>query len=117
MMSRVRLRAGRRVKGQDEPEIADTGPAAEAVADLAGGVGGQSRMMSSFAVHLDVPGECYVVGEKKPSGREEWSVRSIEEVRPLPGAAGRNSKGQVGQSFQVMEWANTWRTLPSDSLI
>jgi hypothetical protein len=121
MMSRVRLRAGHRVAGQDEPEIVDSGPAAEAIADLGGGVGGQSRLMASFGTQLDVPGECYLVGEVTPSGRNNWYVRSITEVRPVPGAASRparrNGKAPSNPPFQVLQYGNQWRNLPDQSLV
>src|SRR6266704_3615886 len=108
MLSRVRLRAARKVQGEDEPQIVEDGPAAELVAELAGGVGGRSELMSSFSVYLDVPGECYLIGETPPDGANKWYARSIEELQPAPGMPGRR---------KVSEGFGRWRLLPDDSLV
>lgn len=112
MLSRVRLVAGRRVAGQDEPEPIKTGPAADLVAELAGGVGGQAALMSSFAVYLDVPGECYLVGETLADGTNKWYTVSIEEARP------KFIDGQSLPEFEVYEGdTRRWRQLPPDSMV
>lgn len=111
MVSRVRLRAAQIVSGQDEPKIVDTGPANDIVAELAGGVGGQSSLMSGFTIYLDVPGECYLVGETLPSGKNTWYLRSIEELRP----GQRTPDGDV--IWKITEGYGRWRDLPNDSLI
>jgi hypothetical protein len=107
MLSRVRLRAAKIIPDQDEPQIVDTGPAHDIMRDLAGGVGGQAALMSSFAVYLDVPGECYLLGETLPSGRNRWYTRSIEEVTPQLG----------GDGFRVSEGRGRWRDLPDNSMV
>jgi hypothetical protein len=109
MLSRVRLIAARMVPGQDEPQRVKEGPAADIVAKLAGGIGGQAKLMSSFAVYLDLPGECYLIGETLPNGRDKWYTLSIEEVQPaLSYETGR---------FRVSEGHGQWRVLPADSLV
>lgn len=106
MMSRVRLVAAKRVAGAEEPEIVTTGKAADIVADLAGGVGGQAALMSSFSTYFDVPGECWLIGETLPNGVNKWCVRSMEEVRNAPG----------GGAYQLREGMG-WRTLPENSMV
>lgn len=113
MLSRVRLRAAKIVPNADEPEIVDSGPAHDLVRELAGGIQGQAQLMSSFAVYLDVPGECWLIGETvnqdpltgKP--RNKWYTRSIEEVRPSTGPSG----------FSVAEGRGRWRNLPNDAMV
>lgn len=107
MLSRIRLRAGRRIPGQDEPELVDSGPAHDIMADLAGGVGGQSRLMRSFAVYLDVPGECYLIGETLPNEVNRWQTRSIEEVR--------FNQGEL--AYYVAEEYGRWRRLPDNCMV
>src|SRR6266581_5359271 len=84
MMSRVRIRAATVEVGLDEPTITDTGIAAELIADLAGGVGGQSQLMRNFAMQLKIPGDCYLVGQQDGTGYD-WQVRSTSEVRARSG--------------------------------
>jgi hypothetical protein len=85
MMSRVRLLAARKLGPDDDPEPITSGPATDIMAELAGGIGGQASLMSSFAVYLSVPGECYLCGETMPNGLNNWYTRSIERRRPVQG--------------------------------
>ncbi|MGW3164825.1 hypothetical protein ACWC9Q_18515 [Streptomyces sp. NPDC001142] len=49
--------------------------------DLGGGQLGQSEMLRRFSVHLDIPGESYLVGFDDPtSGERRWLVCSPSEV-------------------------------------
>ena len=80
MLSRVRLVAAEIVPGQDEPVRSDDETAQDILARLSGGPTGQSQMMSNMGVQLDIPGECFLVGETL-SGTERWTVRSTDEVR------------------------------------
>ena len=57
MISRVRLRAARLKPGSDEPEIVDVGPAADFVNELCRGTAGQTEMLGSLSVYLDVPAD------------------------------------------------------------
>lgn len=108
MMSRVRLRAAKVDPLQDEPEIVDSGPAHDIVRELSGGVGGQAQLQRSFAIHLGVPGECWLVGETLPDGTNKWYTRAIEEVRP---------SATNEQLMAVAEGAGRWRDLPNDSYV
>jgi hypothetical protein len=109
LISRVRLRAAKMVSDQDEPLIVDEGPAHDLVRQLSGGIGGQARLMSTFTVHLTVPGECYLIGETLPSGKDVWYIRSLEEVRP--------AATNVEAGFKVNEGRGRWRLLPANSLV
>lgn len=80
MVSRVRLRAGKLEPGNDEPTIVDDGVAAEIVAELSSDLSSVSDVMSSLSVHLDIPGEAWLIGEVV-AGRNRWQVRSNDEIR------------------------------------
>src|SRR5687767_12077839 len=80
MVSRVRLRAGKIEAGNDEPTIVDDGPAAEIVAELSNDLSSTADLMSSLSVHLDIPGEGWLIGEVV-NGRNRWQVRSNDELR------------------------------------
>jgi hypothetical protein len=116
MLSRVRLRAAKMTPGSDEPEIIDVGPAAEIMAKLGRGVGGQSELMRRMSVQLSVPGECYLIGEER-FGEEIWSVRSIDEVR----ASASGATLENGGGWEVTDESNPnlgqiWRPLEADSI-
>lgn len=106
MLSRVRLRAARLQADQDEPQIETTGPAADLMMRLSGGVGGQAQLMKRLSVQLSLPGEGYLIGETVKN-LEQWQVRSVDEVRVQ------------GKQYQVMD-ENTvttgqeWRDLADD---
>jgi hypothetical protein len=107
MMSRVRLVAARRKPGSEDPEVVTSGPVADLVADLAGGIGGQAALMSSFSTYFDTPGECYLIGETLPSAVNKWYVRSIDEVKRAAGT----------DVYEVAEDRGRWRRLPNDSMV
>lgn len=79
-LSRVRLIAAEYIPGESEPKPITEGPAADAVARLAGGIGGQSQLMRLMGVHYNVPGEGWLVGRDE-DGEEVWSVYSADELR------------------------------------
>jgi hypothetical protein len=105
-ISRVRLKAGRVVDGGDEPEIVEDGPVAEIVEALAGGVGGRSAMMKSFAVKLMIPGDSYLVGYEDAQGIQHWGVYSVDVVRK-----------EMSGGFSLRTDESTWFPLPRESLV
>jgi hypothetical protein len=116
--SRVRLRAGRIEKGADEPTIETSGVAAELVADLSGGVGAQSSLLSDLMTQLSVPGEGWLVGETR-DGVEYWCVKSNSEIRR---ARSRRSGSTRATVYEVIDEysppaTNEWRELDPDSLV
>lgn len=110
MISRVRLRAAKLKPGSDEPEIIDVGPAADFVNELCRGTAGQTEMLGSLSVYLDVPAEGWLVGETIGS-RQKWRVISSDEIR------------RRGRSYEVISDDSTesdvhWRDLnPSTSYV
>jgi hypothetical protein len=106
MLSRVRLRAAEVSPDLDEPTIANTGLASEIVNSLSGGVGGQSQTMRNLTLQLAVPGDCYLIGQGV-AGKEDWTVRSVDEVRV------QNGKFQT-VSGRIPSIA--WEDLPPGSL-
>lgn len=109
MLSRVRLRAAKLQPDADEPEIQTKGTAADLMMGLGGGVGGQAQMMKRLTVQLSIPGECYLIGEKAGK-RENWMVRSVDEIR-----------SQSGTYYLMNEEGVTagqeWREIAADSLV
>lgn len=114
MMSRVRLRAAKLSKDNDEPEIVDTGLAAELMMKLSGGVGGQSQLMRMLTFQLDLPGEGYLIGEEI-DGVETWSVRSMEEVRAVHGkyeVVSERTPNLTWRELNGMKPIRVWRPHP-----
>ncbi|HEY1127433.1 MAG TPA: hypothetical protein VGF83_06705, partial [Actinomycetota bacterium] len=108
MLSRVRLYAAKLEPGEDEPVRATAGTAVDYMTTFGGGVAGQAQLMASIATQLDVPGEGYLIGEAI-NGIEQWTVRSIDEVRAARGhyeVADENSAKS----------GTTWRPLADNSL-
>lgn len=115
MVSRVRLRAGRKRPGQDEPELIDDGPAADLIDELIeNSDGGPDQLMRSFATQLSVPGECWLTGEVQQDGTEHWRVRSSDEIRKAR---------KPGVTWEVLDdnasfgGQDIWRELAADALV
>lgn len=111
-VSRVRLTAAELVPGGEEPEVLDSGPAAELIEQFYGGIAGQSAFMKTITTHLDVPGEGWLVAERYdqaiPLPLADWSIQSTESFRP------RSRDGQ--KIFEVRVDENAWRPLLPDNL-
>ena len=105
-LSRVRLIAAEYIPGESEPKPITEGPAADAVARLAGGIGGQSQLMRLMGVHYNVPGEGWLVGSEE-DGEEIWSVYSADELRV---------NGGVYQ-LKTGESSRSWESLGSDIMV
>lgn len=108
MLSRVRLRAAEVDTDTDEPTLMDKGLPAEIMGMLGQGPGGKSEIMRRLAIHLAVPGECYLIGETV-GGVETWMVRAVDEVRASGG------RYQVTEEYNP-NLGNKWRDLASDAL-
>lgn len=108
-LSRVRLSAAKLSPGGDEPEIINDGPFAELVEQLAGGIGGQAKLMGQFGIHLGVPGLGYLVGEDVADGVRRWEVKSADEIRWA------NRTGNTFIEIRVED--QVWRPLSADSLV
>lgn len=111
-VSRIRLIAAEMQPGGDDPTPLTEGPAAELVASIAGGIGGQTAMLKKLAVQLSVPGDSYLVGED-PTGSGDpakftWHVYSSSELQ-----IARRSP----LTYRVMEYEGQWRTLKGEYLV
>lgn len=62
-LSRVKLYAARVTDEDGDPAALSEGPAAELVADWAGGPGGQAAFLSRIGAHLALVGDSYIVGK------------------------------------------------------
>ena len=109
MLSRVRLIVAKRGLPDADPVPVTSGPAVDIIKELSGGIGGQAQLMSEFGVFLNVPGECYLIGETLPEGKNKWYTRSIEEVIP--------SYADDSALYKVSEGRGWWRLLPEDSMV
>jgi hypothetical protein len=113
-LSRVRLVAAKRPEPGAEPEPLDDGPAAELMADLAGGPGGQAALNRAFAAQLMTPGVGYLLGEPGPSGANRWGVYSADQLR-----LSQQSTDDGQRTYELREGedsARDWRLLPEDAL-
>jgi hypothetical protein len=105
-VSRVRLKAAKIVPGSDEPEIVEEGPAAELMDKLAEGVGGQSVLMKSFSVKLDIAGDAYFIMYEDDDGNTHSGVYSTDVVR-------KDNSG----NFAIRVDESAWVPLPAESLV
>lgn len=111
MMSRVRLRAARIKPGADEPEIVDNGPAADLVNELFNDASTQAEMLGTISVMMDVPAECWLVGEvSNVTGKNKWRVLSSDEIR-------RHGKGYQIITEDSVAGDERWRDLGSNSYV
>lgn len=108
MLSRVRFYAAKLEPGEDEPVRAEAGTAVDLLTTFAGGVAGQAQIMAGLGTQLSVPGEGYLIVENK-NGVEQWSVRSIDEVR-----AARNGYEVIDETSP--KTGTAWRPLAADSM-
>lgn len=109
MLSRVRLYVAELTPGEDEPVKSEDPVAMDVMSRLSGGSSGQSQLMSSLGVQLDIPGEGYLIGETV-RGAESWVIRSVDEVRASHG------------HFEVVRddtpsGSLEWRALSPDAMI
>lgn len=106
-LSRVRLLAAEYIPGGDEPLPISEGPAAEAVARLAGGIGGQAQLMKLMGTHFNVAGEGWLVGREDEEGEELWAVYSAAELRIKDGV----------YQLKVADAQNAWVSLGADIMV
>lgn len=107
MISRVRLRAAEIHADLDEPQIVDSGPAAEIVNELFGDIGGQADALAALSTYLDVPGEGWIVDENG-----QLRTYSSDEIR----AYGKPNTYEVIADDSLPS-QQRWRPLDPNSLI
>lgn len=111
MMSRVRLRAARIKSGSDEPEIVDSGLAADLVNELFNDSSSQAEMLGIISVMMDVPAECWLVGEvSNATGKNKWRILSSDELR-------RRGRGYEVIAEDSMVGDERWRPLSANSYV
>jgi hypothetical protein len=106
-LSRVRLIAAEHIPGEPEPLPLQEGPAADAVARLAGGIGGQSQLMKLMGIHYNVPGEGWLVGQTDEYGEELWNVYSADELKIRAGI----------YQLKIGEAQSAWVPLGPDTMV
>lgn len=111
-ISRVRLIAAEFMPGGDEPVPITEGPIADLVTEFAGGIGGQSQILGETAIHLNVPGEGWLVGVEDIFGEITWRVYSADELRVR-----RLENNVTRYQIRVGESSRAWDTLPEDTLV
>jgi hypothetical protein len=94
-ISRVRLVAAVRVKGENEPKILQDGAAADLMAEIS-----NPENNEAFGIHIPLVGKCYLVGRKEPLIGMQWSVKSGDEVRPRRGGSSRRFASLFGGGNQ-----------------
>jgi hypothetical protein len=104
--SRCRLIAAERPEGvNDSPVPVESGVAVQAMAEFAGGIGGQSALIAAAAVQLGVVGEVFIVGYIDPKlNLRVWEAHSADEIR----ARGTDD-------FELRRGDNRWDNLGEDS--
>lgn len=119
-ISRVRLVAARRVKGESEPEILQEGPAADFMAEIS-----NPENNEAFGLHIPLVGKCFLVGRRESFGMT-WSVKSGDEVRPRRGAvtraisrffttSGTSSRSLPTGQFEIQVMPGMWE--PIDGMV
>lgn len=114
IVSRARLFAAYapdRPGDEPQPIPADAeDPATDIVQRIAGGIGGQSELLRTMTVHLDVPGEGWFVAEAPDIEEQElaWTVYAADEVR-------REKRGRTVEYF-IRTGSSQWRSLPESAV-
>lgn len=113
-LSRVKLIAAKRPEPGAQPVPVTDGPAAELVADLAGGPGGQAALNRAFAAQLMTPGVAYLVGQPGEQTTNQWGVHSADEIRL---SSSTEEDGLRSYDLRTGDDIKDWRPLTADSLV
>src|SRR5687767_1042522 len=112
-MGRMHLRAGRWKPDMREPELLDSGVAADLVNDLVTNAkGGETQFLRSWAKHLFVPGVGYFLAEEDADGKRRFDVKSADVIKRSA------KKGADGRDLYDIRIApDRWRTTTENSLV
>lgn len=105
-LSRLRLTAAQKQPGGEEPRIVTDGPAAEVVAQIADGIGGQSRLLWGFGNFLPLTGDTYCIGQTDDD-KTQWRAYPPDCIR----STGRN------QIIQVQTGDSDWTDVPDEAVV
>ncbi|CAB4912106.1 unannotated protein [freshwater metagenome] len=108
--SRARLVPAQVVAAGQAPVRQTNGKAADIMREFAGGEDGQAQLLSRLMIHLEVPGDSYLVGQDvldddKMIVGQRWRVFSGDEIT------------QAGTSWTVNIGDGTVETLPDDAIV
>ena len=116
-ISRMHLRAGRWKPGLKEPELLETGVAADLVNDLVKNArGGETQFLSKWARHLFTPGVGFFIGEEF-NGRRVYDVKSADVIRRSAKSANSVIDGRPVQLYDIRIAPDEWRTTSENSLV
>jgi len=131
-VSRVRLKAAVVTPDSDEPEILDSGPAADLISGLVGGTDGRAQLMRSLAVQLSVTGDAFFIGREvddidietgvlldaEPDEHDRiWTVNPVNTVRQHRGGFMSRIRNGMRRRWEVQVDDALWVPLPDESLV
>jgi hypothetical protein len=130
-ISRMHLVAATQKPGIREPEMTDTGPAAEIIDNLVVNArGGETQYLYKWGRHLGVAGVGYFIGEDQvddiDGDNRVFEVKSAKQIRrsqkpfrdPITGQIVRGADGKpLLTGFDVQVAPNEWRQLAPSSLV
>lgn len=115
-VSRMHLRAAIWHPELREPELVDSGPAADLVQDLVlNAKGGETQFLRKWAQQLLVPGVGVFLAEEI-NGVRSYDVKSLEVIK-RSGRSAINSAGQTVDLYQIRTAPDEWRLTAPDSLV
>lgn len=114
-LGRARLVAAKPPTPGGKPSIIKDGPAAEAVAQIAGSVDGQSQMLWSVGVNMIVPGICVIVGSTDDDV-VSWNVYAPDAIRTTKIKRRGRAEPDKIQKVEIRTGPNSWKELVGDTL-
>lgn len=116
-MGRIHLRAGVWKPGLKEPEILETGRAADLVQDLiVNAEGGETQFMRTWALHLGIAGVGYFVGLETDLGRV-YDVKSANVIKRSGRPAGKRKMQGDESLFDMQIAPDRWVALGPNALV
>lgn len=130
-ISRMHLTAATQKPGIREPEMVDTGPAAQLIDDLVVNArGGETQYLYKWGRHLGVAGVGYFIGEDRADDEDGdsrvFEIKSAKQIRrsqkpfrdPVTGQIVRGDDGKpLVAGFEVRVAPDRWRQLAPSSLV
>lgn len=115
-ISRMHLRAARWHPELREPELLDTGPAADLVQDLVlNAKGGETQFLRNWAKQILIPGVGIFLAEEI-NGVRSYDVKSVDVIK-RSGRSAINSAGVEVDLYQIRTAPDQWRLTTPDSLV